>query len=221
MKSVTLGDIKTLALGFCDLPAEGIKCPVSTTMLNYWSNQAWQAVYEEIVGSCPDWLTAYASFTLSTTKDRYDVLDCYKIIKVMLKTGLIHVNLEQWNYNTLDVLKTMQPATNYILKYRLINNQIWFHRMPYGTDDILYYYIPQPVELRSNTDVISMDIPWNWADAIIMRVASKCAAKLDLPIVDTCDKEYSFAMDSLKRKSKERDVGTACMITDQFRGLVL
>ena len=185
-----------------------------------WVNQSWQGVYQELVANTPDWLTTTSQITLSTTQEKYDLLDCYKVVAVYLLSGAVYVKLTPWNYDSLDVLKTMQPNTNYIMKYRFISNQLWLHRTPSQGDSLAVYYVPQPTDLKNDNDMISLDVPWNWVDAIIYKVASKCATKLDMD-PSQHDKEYSLALDALKKKGKERDQGTAVECVDVYRGLVL
>jgi hypothetical protein len=216
----TLKEIRDLVLESVDLPPEGDSCPVPVGLLNRWANQAWQEVFQAIVKACPDWLTKEKSIALDPSEQKYNLPDCYKILKVLLKNGQIYVNLEQWNYDSLDILKTIQPNTNYIMKYRLLDNKLWLHRTPVSGDSLLVYYIPKPRILRSASDSLDIDIPWNWEDAVVSKVASKCCTKLELPAQDF-DKEYSLAMENLKEKANERDQGSAVMIVDAYRGFVL
>lgn len=173
----TLSELRTLVLQRCDMVNSNF---VSDTELNSWINQACDCLYDLIVSRYEDYYTTSFQFTIASGQDGYTLpSSVYKIRGLDFQISGDWVTLhtftfEERNRGNRQINRALLGLTN--IKYKWVGSDIKIIPGDQAAGTYRCWYIPDFVELTSDSDELSSDLN-RWKEYIIADVAIKCLIK--------------------------------------------
>ena len=194
--SITLADMKALALDYADVTDDPFIDPV------LFAKQATielGKLFDVIVGADECWRTASTQFAVVPTTRTYPLpADFYKALKVYYVNGLG----QQTPMRRVDVAE---------LRYGIGGGNFGF---PAG--NIVMPYVPRFLPLRQDADPVFPEIPDSWVDHCILGLAIRIRVKEESDIV-ALQQLQKDVRDQVVAMCQTRDLGEPLTVTDYYR----
>jgi len=187
---------------------------------NTYINQSWFELYDILITVYEDYFVKEPVLFITNGSDQSYPLapDFYKMYGVDygLNTNQnAWVTLEKFNFISRNQFVYPQLNTTIIgpfnLKYRVLQDKIHFIPIPSGGQYVRYWYIPKPVTLLLDSDILPGQS--GWSEYVIVDAAIKALSKEESDVSVLMAQKMALK-DRIEKSAMNRDVGQPDKISD-------
>ncbi len=194
---------------------------VTDAELNELINQAWTELYGLLVANYEDYYATLGSLSVSANVE-YTALptDFYKALAIFSLSGAAGTTrqkLERYNVNDLGAVNADYAYSFQRLSgYRIMGANAYWYPKPQAASTVEFWYIPQPVRLVLDGDVISPQVVDGWDEFIVNDVAMKIRLKEEGDASPHAELKAAF-IKRVQSESASRDAARPGRVTDVER----